>query len=131
MRARIALLTDLLLGAAGATVPTALSGQAPPAPFARWSGEVPADARLRALSLRGRIAGASLPEQSTTRSHTATGLLIGGLVGAAATTIFLVGFCGDPDTACQGDEVGRAILIIALPCAATGALIGSLIRTEQ
>jgi hypothetical protein len=65
------------------------------------------------------------------RSHTGTGLLIGALVGAAATTFFLVKFCGDPDTACQGDEVGRAIVFIALPVTAAGALIGSLIRTER
>jgi hypothetical protein len=29
--------------------------------------------------------------------HTKTGLLIGSLVGSAATTLFGVGFCGDPD----------------------------------
>ena len=69
--------------------------------------------------------------EASTRSHTGTGLLIGGLVGVAATTVFLVAFCGDPDTACQGDEVARAVLVIAVPCAAAGAIIGSLIRTEE
>ncbi|HKU61271.1 MAG TPA: hypothetical protein VJQ44_08655 [Gemmatimonadales bacterium] len=53
------------------------------------------------------------------------------MVGAAATTLFLVGFCGDPDTSCGEDEVGRAVLVIAVPCAAGGALIGSLIHTEE
>ena len=66
-----------------------------------------------------------------TRHHTGTGLLIGGLVGAAATTLFLVAFCSDPDTACGADEVGRAAVVIALPLAAVGALIGSLARTEE
>lgn len=67
----------------------------------------------------------------STRTHTLTGLLIGAAVGAVATTVFLVGFCGDPDTACQGDEVARAIVIIGLPPAALGALIGSLVRTRR
>jgi hypothetical protein len=58
-------------------------------------------------------------------------LLVGGLIGAAATTVFLVAFCSDPDTACGADEVGRAVVIIAVPCAAAGALIGSLVRTEE
>lgn len=71
------------------------------------------------------------PKEGSSRSHTGTGLLIGGLVGAAATTLFLVGFCGDPDTSCGEDEVGRAVLVIAVPCAAGGALIGSLIHTEE
>ncbi len=44
---------------------------------------------------------------------------------------FLVGFCGDPDTACGADEVGRAVLIFVVPTAAAGALIGSLVRTER
>jgi hypothetical protein len=71
------------------------------------------------------------PSDDSVRSHTGTGLLIGSLVGAAATTVFLVAFCGDPDTACGADEVGRAVLVIAVPCAAAGALIGSLIKTES
>jgi hypothetical protein len=66
-----------------------------------------------------------------TRSHTKTGLLIGGLIGVTATTVFLVAFCSDPDTSCGADEVGRAVLIIAVPCAAVGALVGSLVRTEE
>jgi hypothetical protein len=131
MHARIALAADLLFLAVALTAPATSSGQALAAPFARWSGELQADARLRSGSLRSRVTGASPAEQATTRSHTLTGLLIGGLVGAAATTVFLIGFCGDPDTACQGDEVGRAILIIGVPCAAAGALIGTLIRTEE
>jgi hypothetical protein len=72
-----------------------------------------------------------IPRRDTvaTRSHTETGLLIGGIVGTAATTVFLIGFCSDPDTKCDIDEVGRALLVIALPSAALGALIGSLIRS--
>ena len=72
-----------------------------------------------------------LERRAATRSHTGTGLLIGGIVGAGATTVFLIGFCGDPDTACGADEVGRAVLFIGLPITAAGALIGSLIRTEE
>jgi hypothetical protein len=66
-----------------------------------------------------------------TRSHAGTGLLIGGLVGAAATTIFLIGFCSDSDTKCEADEVGRAVLFIAVPAAVIGALIGSLVHTND
>jgi hypothetical protein len=65
------------------------------------------------------------------RSHTGTGLLVGGAVGVAATTLFLVGFCSDSDTECGLDEVGRAVIFIAVPITAVGGLIGSLIRTEQ
>jgi len=45
--------------------------------------------------------------------------------------VFLIGFCSDPDTSCQADEVGRAALVFAVPAAAVGALIGALVRTES
>lgn len=67
----------------------------------------------------------------STRSHTGTGLLIGGLVGGVATAVFLAGFCSDPDTECGADEIGRAVLFIAVPTALVGTLIGSLIRTKR
>jgi hypothetical protein len=57
--------------------------------------------------------------------------LVGGIIGVAATTVFLIGFCSDSDTKCELDEVGRAVLYIAVPAAAVGALIGSLIHTED
>lgn len=66
---------------------------------------------------------------SPEHGHTMTGLLIGGLVGTVATGVFLAAFCSDPDTQCGADEVGRAILIIAVPPTVVGAVIGSLIRT--
>jgi hypothetical protein len=69
-------------------------------------------------------------ESPRKHSHTWTGLLVGGLVGGAAAAVFLAAFCNDPDTECGADEVGRAVVIIAVPVAAAGALIGSLIRTE-
>ena len=56
---------------------------------------------------------------------------MGAVIGVAATTIFLVGFCGDSDTECGIDEIGRAVVWIAVPVTAVGALIGSLIRTED
>jgi hypothetical protein len=59
-----------------------------------------------------------------------TGLLIGSVVGAAATGAFLAAFCSDPDTKCGADEVVRAVVIIAVPPALVGALIGSLVRTK-
>jgi hypothetical protein len=69
-------------------------------------------------------------ESAAARSNTKTGLLVGGIIGLAATTVFLIGFCSDPDTVCGIDEVGRAVLFIAVPVAAAGALIGSLIHSE-
>jgi hypothetical protein len=95
-------------------------------PEATWAGRP--SLHRSDWSLRPLVPAAAEPE---TRTHTLTGLLIGGLVGAAATTVFLVAFCGDPDTRCEADEVGRAALIIAVPAAAAGALIGSLIRTRR
>jgi len=72
-----------------------------------------------------------IQDSSPTRSHTWTGLLVGGLVGGVATAVFLSAFCGDPDTQCGADEVGRAVLIIGVPPAVVGAIIGSLIRTKR
>lgn len=97
--------------------PARLNAQALSEPLPSWTlDDSPGAWRLDSLS---------------TRSHTGTGLLIGGLVGAAATAIFLAGFCSDPDTQCGADEVGRAVLIIAVPPALVGMLIGSLIRTRR
>lgn len=68
---------------------------------------------------------------SETHSHTLSGLLVGSLVGAVATGVFLAAFCSDADTQCGADEVGRAVVIIAVPPAVVGAVIGSLIRTKS
>ena len=104
-------------------LPTALPAQVATTPFPTWANELPQpQSRHRTL----------VPvDSSTTRSHVGTGLLIGGVIGAAATTLFLIGFCSDPDTSCGVDEVGRAGLVIAVPPAALGALIGMLVRTER
>jgi hypothetical protein len=107
-----------------------LEAQAAPPPLPTWHPQLPNEARPRSWA---SSAGPLLPVEpgSRTHSHTWTGLLIGGLVGGAATAVFLAGFCGDPDTQCGADEVGRAVVIIAVPAAAAGALIGSLIRTKD
>jgi hypothetical protein len=101
---------------------------APPLPV--WSVELPAEhaAQPRPSGFDTLSPGYST---SQTHSHTFTGLLIGSAVGAVATTLFLIAFCGDPDTECGADEYGRAIVIIAVPAAAAGALIGSLIHTRE
>jgi hypothetical protein len=78
-----------------------------------------------------RVAPVPRVASAETHSHTLTGLLIGGLVGAGATGLFLAVFCSDADTQCGADEVGRAVLIIAVPPAVLGAVIGSLIRTKR
>ena len=77
------------------------------------------------------ISGPWRSDTLSTRSHTGTGLLIGGLVGGVATAVFLAGFCSDADTQCGADEIGRAVLFIAVPTALVGTLIGSLIRTKR
>lgn len=121
MRRRLVPFTALLLGALLSGASTRLHAQAAAPPLQSW----------RIEALRSDEPLVPLASDSTSRSHTGTGLLVGGLVGAAAATVFLVGFCGDPDTACGADEVGRAVVIIGVPPAVVGALIGSLIRTDR
>ena len=107
-----------------------LEAQARTLSLPRWRAELPAKQPLSSLADKLDY---GVPEDSTskTHSHTLTGLLIGSAVGLAATGIFLAAFCGDPDTECGADEYGRALVIIAVPAAAAGALIGSLIRTGE
>jgi hypothetical protein len=114
----IGLLTVILILGRAPSV----AGQVAARPLPGWEPGFPTQAR------------APLPDLAAggaRRSHTATGLLVGGIIGAAATTVFLIGFCSDPDTKCEADEVGRAVLFIAVPAAALGALIGSLIHTDD
>jgi hypothetical protein len=110
--------------------PASLQAQMATPSLPTWSVESLGGTSQRQLTW-DRDALARGVEAPATRSHTKTGLLIGGLVGVTATTLFLVAFCSDPDTACGADEIGRAVLFIAVPCAAVGALIGSLVRTER
>lgn len=120
-----ALLTVLFLGGGGA-----LQAQAAARPLPTWHAALPTPGpaathgwgdSVRLSQQRGLGRG----------SHLKTGLLVGGLIGVAATTVFLIGFCDDPDARCGADEVGRAVVIIAVPAAALGALIGSLIHKEE
>jgi len=105
--------------------------QAATAPLPAWRAEPSATDGVLSWQRAWDVAPALWPVDSPEKhSHTWTGLLVGGLVGGAATAVFLAAFCGDPDTSCGADEVGRAVVIIAVPVAAAGALIGSLIRTE-
>jgi hypothetical protein len=69
--------------------------------------------------------------RDATRSHAATGLLVGGIVGVAATGAFLALFCSDPDTSCGADEVGRVAVVFIPPPALLGALIGSLVDSDD
>ena len=130
MRCPVVIATCLLVTGGGAAAPAALHGQLARPPLPAWTGE-PAPGGDPPQARAPRFLAVLPPEEGSRRSHTGTGLLIGALVGAAATTVFLIGFCGDPDTACGADEVGRAVLVIAVPCAAAGALIGSLVHTEE
>ena len=108
---------------------THLEAQAKALSLPRWQAELP---EKKHLSFADNL-GYTVPQDSIskTHSHTFTGLLIGSAVGLAATGLFLAAFCGDPDTECGADEYGRALVIIAVPAAAAGALIGSLIHTRE
>jgi hypothetical protein len=124
--------TQLLLAALLAlAAPAAARAQAAPLPFPRWQGNLPPGTAALAARTEPQGAAALARESAAVRRHTGTGLLIGGVVGAAATTVFLIGFCSDPDTSCGVDEVGRATVIIGVPCAAAGALIGWLVKTDE
>jgi hypothetical protein len=114
------LTTVLLLG----TVQI-LSGQALGPRLTTWRPTLENEITVPLAPFRQELTSAE------THSHTLTGLLIGGLVGVVATGVFLAGFCSDADTQCGADEVGRAVVIIAVPPAIVGAVIGSLIRTES
>jgi hypothetical protein len=132
MRLVVVLATALTLSLPGVAPPAALHAQVAGARFPAWEGQLPpSTGGIRQAVAADQRAPVARAERSATRGHTGTGVLIGGLVGVAATTVFLVAFCGDPDTACGADEVGRAVVLIAVPCAAVGALIGSLVRTEE
>ena len=120
------LLLSLLLGGFGG-----LEAQAAAPVLPTWHPSPPSAGVGNHLRAWGAVPGVPLTGSARTRSHTKTGLLVGGLVGAAATAVFLSQFCSDPDTECGAGEVGRAALVFVLPAAALGALIGSLIRTEE
>ncbi len=121
-------LTPISLAVYGLSLPAQVADV--PLPRWHWGQLREGDGAGRGLE-QAHVSLIPFRRSSTTRAHTGTGLLIGGLVGVAAATVFLIGFCGDPDTACGGDEVGRAVLIFVVPTAVAGALIGSLVRTER
>jgi hypothetical protein len=109
------LLTVLLFGSTGG-----VEAQVAARPLPTWQAALPSHAGNTHWAWQ---------DSTATRSHTGTGLLVGAIVGVSAATVFLIGFCDDPDTECGADEVGRAVLFIAVPTAALGALIGSLIHS--
>ena len=113
------LLTILLLGTSHI-----LPGQALSPPIVAWTPTLQTQTTVRAAF------GPQIVVSSGRHSHTMTGLLVGSLVGAAAAGTFLAMFCSDSDTRCGADEVARAVVIIAVPSALVGAVIGSLVRTK-
>ena len=132
MRFPVLLTAGVLINALGAGFPAALHAQVRNLPLPSWDG----GELLQRHGPGQRVESAHvslnpLQGSSATRPHAGTGLLVGGLVGVAATTVFLVGFCSDPDTVCGADEVGRAVLVFLIPPAVVGAIIGSLVRTER
>ncbi|HEX8242805.1 MAG TPA: hypothetical protein VF541_04905 [Longimicrobium sp.] len=120
------LLIALLIGEPASV----LAQAAAPARASSWRAEPP-----RIAAPAGERAFADAPavafDSSAMRGHTGTGLLVGSVVGVSAAALFLAGFCSDADTKCEADEVGRALVFIAVPPALAGALIGTLIRTRR
>ena len=63
---------------------------------------------------------------------TLTGLGIGAAVGVLAGILLTAAFCSDPDSGnCEFDETLLTTLIIAVPFAGLGAMIGSMARPER
>ena len=124
---RLSLVALLALNLCGITH---LEAQATAFSLSRWQAELPAKQNHSSFADNLEY---TVPEDSISKTHPhpLTGLLIGSAVGLAATGLFLAAFCGDPDTECGADEYGRALVIIAVPAAAAGALIGSLIHTSE
>jgi hypothetical protein len=113
-------LAVLMLGSA-----QVLPGQSLAPRLTAWRPMLPIESPVRSIPIPEVVLN------SETRSHALTGLLIGGAVGVVAAGVFLAIFCSDADTQCGADEVGRAVVIIAVPPAVVGAVIGSLIRTKR
>jgi hypothetical protein len=129
MRCAVVLAISLSLTVFGAATPGDLHAQRVHAPFPAWAGAHPGEAGLHQAP-SPRPLSPLLARSDSSGSGAVQGLLVGGLVGAVATTVFLIGFCGG-DTSCGADEVGRAVVVIALPCAAAGALIGALADSSE
>ena len=125
----IVLATGLLPTIFLATTPGALHAQMAGRPFQSWTGKHP-DGGPPGASASQRLSG-RVGTRGSARSPAGEGLLIGGVVGAVVTTVFLLNFCAGSDTSCGADEVGRAVMVIAVPCAAIGALLGSTGKTEE
>lgn len=104
-----------------------LFGQHLRAPFPSWEAPLPA------VTSTDRAAPPPAGMGSVTRSHTLTGLVIGGVIGAGVAGVLLATHCSDadPDTQCSTDGGLAIVALFAVPGALAGALIGSLIRTKR
>ena len=121
----------LLLALSVTVLPSRVHAQAERPPLPAWQAELPLGGMARRPAMQRETVPVPIRHLSVSRSHTKTGLLIGGLVGSAATAALLILYCNDPDTRCRAGEVATASMVIVLPAAAVGALIGSLVRTEE
>lgn len=83
--------------------------------------------RLYELSL----ADVSQLEVLRTRRHTWLGLGVGAGIGAGSTLFVLSGFCDTGDSPCTASEIVRDGLLITVPAALAGALIGTLVKSEE
>jgi hypothetical protein len=128
---RVPAVSAAVLLLALSVLPSRAEAQAARPPLPMWRAELPLGGTARRQGMQREAPPVAIRELSVSRTHTKTGLLIGGLVGAAATATVLFLYCSDPDTRCRAGEVATGSMVILLPAAALGALIGSLVRTEE
>ncbi|MGD8496407.1 MAG: hypothetical protein PVF05_09480, partial [Gemmatimonadales bacterium] len=95
----------------------------------RVVGTDPASGSQRLYELS--LADVSQLEVLRTRRHTWLGLGVGAGIGAASTLFVLSGFCDTGDSPCSAGDIARDGLLITVPAALVGALIGTLVKSEE
>lgn len=96
--------------------------------WAVWEPALPVEAPA------GPVGAPAVALDGERKSHAVTGLLVGATVGALGTLIVLSSVCSDADedTDCGGSRTFPAkMVVVAIPFALLGAVVGSLIKTRR
>ena len=88
-----AVFAAVLLALLGTVLPSRVHAQAERPPLPAWRAELPLGGTARRPGMPREIPPVAMRELSVSRTHTKTGLLIGGLVGTAATATLLILYC--------------------------------------